>query len=387
MLNPSTALQSRAWVEVDLAALRRNLLRVRDAAGAGASVVPMVKADAYGLGAARIWPALVDALAPAGPWALGVAALSEGERLRADGWTGRVAVFSPLPPGELARAAEAELVPAFSDLHALRRWAALAAERGRRLAFQVEVDTGMGRAGLPWSEAAAWGPEVGRIAGDLLAWEGCYTHFHSADEPGDAPTHEQWRRFGEALAHLPEGEAPRVAHVANSAGAMRFGFAADLVRPGIFLYGGRAGPGAEPEAVAAVRARLALVREVSAGTTVGYGATYTARGTERWGTLAIGYGDGVPRRLGPAGGEVLVRGRRVPIIGRISMDATVVDLSAVPDAEAGDVATLVGRDGADRITVDEVAARCATISYEILTGLGARLPRVYSEGPARGAAG
>lgn len=387
MLNSSTTLRSRAWVDVDLQALKRNLLRVRDTAGAGISVVPMVKADAYGLGAARIWPALVEALAPDGPWALGVAALSEGEALRRDGWTGRVAIFSPLPPGELARAAAADLVPSFSDLDALRAWAALAAETGRRLPFQLEVDTGMGRAGLPWSEAAAWGAEVARIGGDLLAWEGCYTHFHSADEPDLDSTVEQWRRFREALVQLPQDAAARrVLHCANSAAAMRCGFPADLVRPGIFLYGGRAGPEVEPEPVAAVRARIALVREVAAGATLGYGATYVSGGPERWGTLSIGYGDGLPRRLSPAGGEALVHGRRVPVIGRISMDVTVVDLSGVPGAVAGDVATLIGRDGAEEITVDEVAARCGTISYEILTGLGTRLPRVYSTGPARGAA-
>lgn len=389
MLNSSTALRSRAWVDVDLQALKRNLLRVRDAAGAGTSVVPMVKADAYGLGAARIWPALAEALAPDGPWGLGVAALVEGEALRRDGWTGRVVVFSPLPPGELTRAAAAGLAPCFSDLHALRAWAELAAETGRRLPFQLEVDTGMGRAGLPWSEAAAWGAEVVRIGGDLLVWEGCYTHFHSADEPDLAPTVEQWRRFREALVQLPpeENGAPRrLLHCANSAATWRCGFDADLVRPGIFLYGGRAGPDTEPEAVAALRARIALVREVPPGTTVGYGATYAASGPERWGTLAIGYGDGLPRRLATAGGEALVHGRRVPMIGRISMDVTVVDLTGVPEAADGDVATLIGRDGAEEITVDEVASRCGTISYEILTGLGTRLPRVYSTGPARGAA-
>jgi alanine racemase len=389
VLNSSTTLRSRAWVDVDLQALKRNLLRVREAAGAGTSVVPMVKADAYGLGAARIWPALVEALAPGGPWALGVAALAEGEELRRDGWTGRVVVFSPLPPGELARAAAAGLTPCFSDLDALRGWAELAADRGERLPFQLEVDTGMGRAGLPWSEAVMWGAEVVRIAGDLLTWEGCYTHFHSADEPDLASTAEQWRRFREALVQIPpegDGAPRRVLHCANSAAALRCGFDADLVRPGIFLYGGRAGPGTAPEAVVAVRARIALVREVPAGTTLGYGATYTARGAERWGTLSIGYGDGLPRRLSPAGGEALVHGRRVPIIGRISMDVTVVDLTGVPGAAAGDVATLIGGDGGDEITVDEVAARCGAISYEILTGLGARLPRVYSTGPTRGAA-
>ena len=228
------------------------------------------------------------------------------------------------------------------------------------------------------------GPEVDALAADLLEWEGCFTHFHSADEPDLGPTDAQEERFLQALDALPppRGDAPRrTIHSANSAAALRRnGFGLDLVRPGIFLYGGSAGPGAVPEPVASVRARVALIRDVPSGWSCGYGATYTSRRPERWGTLAIGYGDGLPRALGPAGGEALVRGRRVPILGRISMDMTVVDLTDVPEAGAGDAATLIGRDGGEEIGLDEVAARGGTISYEVLTGLGARLPRVYVDG-------
>ena len=364
---------------MSLDGLRKNLDTVRRAAPR-AAVVPMVKADAYGLGMERVSRALVQALAPDGPWALGVAAVAEGEALRGFGWTGRVVVFAPAPPAEAARAAEAGLTLSVSDLGTLERWAGEARRLGRRLAFHLEIDTGMGRAGLPCGAVDQWGPRVAETAGDLLSWEGCFTHFHSADEPSLDSADEQHRRFLRAVERLPaapEG-APRVLHTSNSAAALRrAGYGGDLVRPGIFLYGGRAGPGTTPEPVAALRARVALVRQVEAGATVGYGATHTARRPERWGTLAIGYGDGLPRNLSPAGGEALVRGRRVPIVGRISMDVTVVDLTDVPDARPGDAATLVGRDGDEEIRVDEVAARCGTISYEILTGLGRRLPRVY----------
>jgi alanine racemase len=369
---------------VDEGALRRNLRRVRDAAGPGASVVPMLKANAYGLGVDAVLRIVRAELAADELWAIGVAAVAEGEQLRALGWTGRVVVFAPAPPGEFARAARAGLTLALSDLDGVRRWARAARDVGRRLAFHAEIDTGMGRAGFPFAAAAAWGAQADALAADLLEWEGCFTHFHSADEPELGPTDEQQRRFLQALDALPppRGDVPRrTLHSANSAAAIRRnGFGLDLVRPGIFLYGGSAGPGAVPEPVASVRARIALVREVPAGWSCGYGATYTARRPERWGTLAIGYGDGLPRALSPAGGEALVRGRRVPVIGRISMDMTVVDLTDVPDARAGDAATLIGRDGGEAIGLDEVAARCGTISYEILTGLGARLPRVYVDG-------
>jgi alanine racemase len=372
---------ARAWVEVDEAALRRNLRRVKDAAGPHASVLPMLKANAYGLGVAAVLRMVRAELAPDELFGIGVAAVAEGEELRALGWTGRVVVFAPAPPDELPRAARAGLTPALSDLDAVRRWAAAAREQGRRLAFHAEVDTGMGRAGFHYADAAAWGVAIRAETADLLEWEGCFTHFHSADEPELAPTDEQQRRFREAVDALPDGSARRVIHSANSAAAIRrHGFGLDIVRPGIFLYGGSAGPDAVPEPVVSIRARIALVKDVPAGWTCGYGATYTARRPERWGTLAIGYGDGLPRALAPAGGQALVHGRRVPIIGRISMDMTVVDLTEVPEAAAGDAATLVGADGGERIGLEEVAAKAGTISYEVLTGLGARLPRLYLDG-------
>jgi alanine racemase len=171
-------------------------------------------------------------------------------------------------------------------------------------------------------------------------------------------------------------------HVANSAAALRWPeYAADAVRPGIFLYGGN--PWAPvvhadlpaPRPVASVRTRVVLVREMPPGSTVGYGATHVAKSWERWATLAVGYGDGVPRSLGNKG-SALVHGHRVPILGRISMDMTVVDVSALETVKAGDAATLIGKDNGAEIELDEVAAQAGTIGYEILTGLTARLPRV-----------
>jgi alanine racemase len=377
--SPSTTSQSRAWTEVDLGALAANFARVQRAVGAATGIVPMVKANAYGLGAARVVRALEQRFAPeGGPWAFGVATVAEGEALRAGGWSGRAIVFAPCAPDEYERAASARLTLAVSSIDALRRWADAAGSIGERLGVHTEVDTGMGRAGFAWREAASWGEAVARTAA-RLRWEGCFTHFHSADEPDLAPTHEQWARFQSAAAALPAAPAgePRLLHVANSAAALRCaGFGCDLARPGIALYGGSAGPGTAGEPVLALRARLVLVREVEPGASAGYGATYRASGRERWGTVGIGYGDGLRRALA-AGGEALVRGRRVPIIGRISMDMTTLDLTHVRDAREGDVVTFIGADGAESILLDEVAARCGTISYEVLTGLTARLPRLY----------
>lgn len=343
----------------------------------------MVKANAYGLGLERVVRALTDVPQPGGPWGFGVATVAEGEALRRCGWAGRVLVTAPPPPGELRRAGEANLTLCLSSLDSVAEWADVAVRLRRELGFHTEVDTGMGRAGFDWREAAAWGEEVAQIAEGRLRWSGCFTHFHSADEPDLGPTDEQWARFQAALGELPPDET-RVVHCANSAATLRrAGFGCELVRPGIHLYGGDAGAGAVAEPVVALRARLALVRNVRAGSTVGYGATYTARGDERWGTVALGYGDGLRRELGNTG-RALVHGVEVPIIGRISMDMVTIDLSRVPDAAPGDIVTFLGRDGDEEITIDELARLCDTISYEILTGLTPRLPRVYLDGDENG---
>jgi alanine racemase len=367
--------RARAWVEVRLDALRANFEAVRSAVGPGCAVIPMVKADGYGLGALRV----VRALDGLGPWGYGVATAEEGVALRQSGVRRPILVCGPMPPAAGGAAADAGLIATVSDLGALERW--LEAAGGRPLEFHAEVDTGMGRSGFDWRESADWAAQVREVAGGRLRWSGAYTHFHSADAGDATPTLTQWKRFQDAIAQFPVSREDLLIHASNSAAAIRWPeLAADAVRPGIFLYGGRAAEAgvetrAAPRAVAAVRARIVRIREVPPGSTVGYGATHRAHAWERWATLSIGYGDGVPRSLGNVG-EAIVRGRRVRMVGRISMDMTVVDITAVPDAGVGDVATVLGRDHDEEITVDEVADRAGTISYEILTRLTRRLPRV-----------
>lgn len=369
----SNAATARAWSEIDTEALRANYLAVRDRAGA-AAVIPMVKADAYGIGVARA----VRVFEPLGPWGYGVATAQEGAKLRSLGVRKPVIVFSPLPPASVAQAAEARLTAGISDLRSLERWQRAAAEYGP-LDVHIEIDTGMGRAGFDWRHTSTWSHEVKARLGPDLRWTGVYTHFQGADTADPAVTATQWQRFQDALAQLPVSREDLIVHACNSAAILRWPeYAADAVRPGIFLYGGRvADPSLapEPRPVLSLRARLVLIRDVPPGSTVGYGATHVARSWARWGTVSIGYGDGVPRSLSNRG-EVLVRGRRVPIVGRISMDMTVVDITAVPDVEVGDVVTLIGEDGEEEITVDDVATQAGTISYEVLVDLTARVPRV-----------
>ena len=333
----------------------------------------MVKADGYGLGMEDV----VRTLESEGPWGFGVATVEEGLRLRSAGVTTPVVVFSPVPPGSYDSAVAHDLTLTVSDLESVERVAAAATRTGHLGRFHVEIDTGMGRSGFDWRRVAEWGAPLAARASATSVWEGCYTHFHSADLDGDGTTPAQWVEFNKAIDQLRPGEGSLI-HACNGAAAMRYpSFAADAVRPGIFLYGGRIGAGvAVPEEVAQVRARVTLIRDVPVGTTLGYGATYRSSGVERWATLGVGYGDGLPRILGNRG-SALLSGRRVPIVGRISMDMTVVDITGDDRAGVGDTATLIGADGDVSITVDDVADVAGTISYEILTGFTARMPRIW----------
>jgi alanine racemase len=294
-----------------------------------------------------------------------------------------VIVFCPLPPESLGAALAHDLDVSVSSIDALDQLGRAARASGRHVRMHVDVDTGMGRSGFDDMRAAEWLPCVAGAVGEAVTWRGIFTHLHSADEDG-ASVQQQWARFRRVLDRLPAPRPGLLVHILNSAGTFRAPeYAQAAVRPGIFLYGGGIGAGRPaPEPVVSLHARVAHIRDAAPGTTAGYGATYRAQGQERWATLSIGYGDGFPRALGNRG-SALVGGRRVPIIGRISMDLTVVDITGAGGVRVGDAATLIGTDGSETITVDEVASLAGTISYEILVGLTSRLPRVWTglDGP------
>lgn len=369
----------RAWAEVDLAALRANCRTLMRHLPEGCRILPMVKADGYGIGVGRA----VEALTPLSPWGFGVATTAEGREIRRLGWGGPVVVFSPCLPDDVPALLSGRLEPVVSGLAGLAACRRAARERGSELSVHLEVDTGMGRFGLFWRDHSDWVPRVrAEVGAGGVRLAGTLTHFHSA-EADEAATRKQWQCFDEALRALrAHGVQSGLVHAANSAGAMLWpGVQADLVRPGIYLYGGGLWP-PRPEPVVAVRARVLDVRDVEAGTTVSYGATFTTERPSRLATLAIGYGDGLRRELSNRG-RALIRGREAPIRGLVCMDSTVVDVSDLPDVQVGEVATVLGRDGEQEIGLEEMAAACGTISYEILTGLGRRLPRMEAGGPVR----
>lgn len=368
----------QAWIEVDLAALRRNARRLADAV-APARLLPMIKADGYGLGAVRV----AGALRPVRPYGLGVATVGEGAALRDAGVEERIVVFSPCVALDLPALRRHRLEPAVLGIDALRRISADGAG-GDPLPAHLEVDTGIGRAGLPGDEPESWVEEVARdVRAGRLRVESTYSHFHSA-ESDPAATREQLARLESALRALGDaGVDPGPRHIANTAAALGDpSYHLDLVRPGLYLYGGgrelARGSIPAPEAVVRVRARVLEARDVSPGTTVSYGAAWTADGPARLATLGIGYADGLPLGLSNRG-SVILPGGRAPMRGVVCMDVTVVDVTEVGDVEAGAVATLLGREGGREIGLEELAAAGRTIEYVVLTGLGRRLPRVYAD--------
>ena len=349
---------TRAWVEIDLGALCRNGAAV--AARAGVPLLPMVKADAYGLGALRA----ALALESLDPWGYGVATVTEGDELRRGGITRPIVVFTPILQNEIDALRRGDLTPAIGDPAVIESWA----RTGRP--WHLQVDTGMSRAGMRWDLVARHRDLLARAAP-----EGVFTHFHSA-ELDDGSRDVQERRFDEALAALPA--RPALIHAENGPAVERRAPSRwSLCRPGIFLYGVAGVEGGElvPEPVVSVRARIVELRTIADGETVSYDATWRAKGERRIATVPVGYADGYRRSLSNRGVGLLA-GQRVSVAGRVTMDMTMFDVTE-SDAALGDLVTLLGRDGGDVITVAEMATAADLSPYEVLTGLKLRLPRRY----------
>jgi alanine racemase len=349
---------ARAWVEVDLGALRRNGEAIRSRSGR--PLLPMVKADAYGLGVLPV----VRVLEELDPWGFGVATVNEGEELREAGVSRPIIVFTPPLTAELDAARRARLRPALHTSAEIDQWGWLGDP------WHLSIDTGMSRAGIRWRE-------VEDLRDALLRHppEGAFTHFHSA-EFADGSIQAQLARFAEALEKLPA--RPPILHAESGAALARGGFSEfDVVRPGIFLYGWGGSTEAllDPEPVVSVRARVVDLRWIEPGESVSYEATYRAPSRRRIATLPVGYADGVRRSLSNTG-WALLHGARAPIVGLVTMDMVMIDVTDA-DCEIGDVATLLGADGAGMVGLKDWADSSGLSPYEILTGLGQRLPRHY----------
>jgi len=361
------------WSEVDVSAIRANVAGLREAC-APAGVLAVVKADGYGHGSV---PAARAALEAGAQW-LGVALVEEGIELRSAGIGARVLVLAEPPPGAAEAVVEHRLTPVVytgAGIEAIAKAVATAAAPPHSV--HLKVDTGMHRVGCTPEEAVALATAT--RARDELELEGALTHLAVADDPTeDAYTHEQLTRFEAVLAELGR---PPVVHAANSAAAIRVPEARyDLVRVGIAAYGIDPAPAmagmVSLRAALALKARVSYTKDVPAGTRVSYGLHYAVPAAGRLATVPLGYADGVPRDLGLRGGEVLVRGRRRPIAGAVTMDQLLVDCGDDP-VEVGDEVVLLGRQDDEEISATDWAERTGTIGYEIVCGIAPRVPRYY----------
>jgi alanine racemase len=366
------------WVEVDLDRFAGNLRAVRRVIGPGREVLLVVKADAYGHGAVEI----AEAAAAEGVTQLGVATLHEGIQLRRAGCALPIAVLSPLLPAEIEEAVAHELDPSVGDLAFGAALSAAATRAGRPQRFHVEVDTGMGRTGVAVEEAPDFLAKLAALPGLRLA--SLYTHFPDADTDDLSFARGQIERFGALVERLAAaGIHPPRLHAANSAGTVnlpegRF----DWVRIGLIGYGHRpprCDAEVELQPVMSFKSRIVQLREHPAGTPISYGRTAVTTRPSRVGVVAVGYGHGYSWLLSGRG-SMLVRGRRVPILGRVTMDLTMVDVTDLPEAAVGDEVVLFGDQGDAALSIEEVARGSETLPYEIMCTIGKRVTRIYVRG-------
>jgi alanine racemase len=374
----------RCWAEVSLDALRANLAWIRHRVGRRVKVLTVVKADAYGHGLKQIAAALMQA----GTDFFGVANLAEARAIHSVGAGWPVLMLGACLPDEVQDAVRDQVRPTVSSLAEARAFSAAAERLGARARVHVKVDTGMGRLGAGPREAVGLARLVASLPG--LELEGIYTHFASA-EVDAAFSRAQAKRFLTVLNELAlTGVRPPLVHANNSAALLyEPDTTFNLVRPGLLVYG-IVPPGRRREETGLRRrlrpalsfhARVSLVKEILKGASLSYGREFIAPRKMRVATITAGFADGYLRAASKRA-EVLVGGRRCRVLGRITMDQTLVDVSNVPAAANGDEAVLIGRQGSETITTSELASWCGTIPWEVLTGITYRVPRIYRGGQA-----
>jgi len=366
----------RAWVEIDLDRLKGNFRKVKEWVGPDLDVLVAVKADAYGHSSV----AVSKALAEEGASMLGVASLEEAIEIQRGGAGVPVLILSPSSFLEIPEIVAEGFRSTVSNMEYARRLSVVARAANREMKVHVEVDTGMGRTGVSHSTAADF---IRSVAGlEYVYVEGVFTHFASAEGPDRTFAFEQLNRFNQALEELKKSglEIPLI-HAANSAsllGLKESHF--NMVRPGLIIYGiypskwvKRA---IEVKPVMTFKARVAHLNRIHKGETVSYGRTWTAERDSTVAVVSVGYGDGYSRTLSNKG-EVLIRGKRVSIVGLVCMDLTMVDVTDCPEVRIGDEAVLMGRSGQEGISASELADLSGTISYDVTCSVGPRVPRVF----------
>jgi len=365
--------QRPAWTEIDLGKLRRNLRLVRADLPKRVRLMAVVKDEAYGHGALDVARIAVEE----GAWGFGLSTLEEAMHLREGGITAPLLLLGERQEAELEWCVAHDLTVCVNEAHTVRHLAKLAVKFGKQVPLHVKIHTGMSRYGVRWDEAL---PLIEKILAEkALQLEGVMTHFSQSDEKDKTFANLQFARFQEVLDALEAGKIPvKLRHACNSGGFLDLPQAhLDMVRTGILLYGVfpsqvcRKIPGIEP--VMSVKAKIAAIQKLKPGEVVGYGMRYTATSERRIAILPIGYGDGFPRVRNE--GFALIHGRRAPLVGGIAMDALMVDVTDIPQAQPWDEAVLMGKQGGDEITVRDVAKLKNSVTYDVLTNWRLRLRR------------
>jgi alanine racemase len=366
----------RCWAEIDLSAIRHNAAVASRLAGPGAGIMAIVKANAYGHGLAEVVHALREIVSM-----FGVANVREARAVRGalgpdSGQDSGIFILGPALPSERPDIVSGGFVPAVSSLREAAAYSALG--HGKRVPIHLAIDTGMGRIGIAEEDAREMIGEILRLPDLIIA--GIGTHLPVADED-ELYTQEQLARFQNLIAGI-RGlgvDAPLI-HALNSAGLFRFALhAGTLVRAGLMLYGSSPLPQyqAELRPALALKTRITIIRDLPAGHGVSYGRTFITPRPMRVATLAIGYADGCNRHLSNQGADVLIHGQRCPLLGRVTMDQIMADVSHVAEAAIGDEAILIGSSGSQEILAAEVAGKAGTIAWDIFTSIGPRVDRVY----------
>lgn len=367
------------WIEVDLEAIGYNLGQVRSLVGKGTSVLAVVKADAYGHGAVEVSRCLVEA----GADHLGVAVLEEALELRRAGITHPVLILGNSLPEYAPAIVQNDLAATVCDRQIIAALGAAASAAGKTARVHLKFDTGMGRLGPPPREAFNLARQVAATPGLLL--EGLFSHFSSASGPDQSYTLDQWARFREVRAALAaQGLKPRYTHVANSAAVMELpDLDCSMVRPGLMLYGlypaAHLARKVELRPALTLKARTVYVKTMDEDCFISYERTYLAPRGATIATLPLGYADGFNRSFSNRG-QVLLRGTRVPVVGQVCMDMFMIRTDEFPDLTVGEEVVLIGSQGDERISMDELARSLNTITYEVCCLLGRRFPRVYHRG-------
>ena len=364
-----------AWVQVDLEQLARNWKILRREVPASVSLMFVAKDNAYGLGAVEAARVALEGHADS----LAVFTLGEAQELRDAGITAPILLLGERLADEVPHVLELDLEPCVGSIEMAEAFSRAGRTRGRPVPIHLKVNTGMNRFGFSWRNVDSWGPILKTLP--ALEFRGALSHFAQSDELDKGFARTQSQRFEGVLKCLSAQDIrPQWIHHCNSGGVLDLPDAHfNRVRVGLLAQGVypsevcRRLEGVLP--VLSLRARLTAIQELEIGDTVGYGMRWRAERPSRIGVLSVGYGDGYPRLRNQ--GQVLLHGRRVPIVGGVTMDALMIDLTDVPEAQLGDEAVLLGTQGTDCITVQELARLSGTVTYDVLAGFRGRLPRVY----------